>query len=176
MAQGRCSAVLAMVAVVLVSTVSVVQGAGYTVGDATGWMVPATPTFYATWAASKKFVAGDTLLFVYPRAGHNVLTVTAGDYASCALTSTNKVQTGNDTITLAAGENYFLCGIPGHCGEGQKLSVNVSAAAGPPLPIAPSAPPTTSPDTTKNAASGTTITIFQVVAAAMVSLVALLAQ
>jgi len=175
MAQGRCSAVLAMVAVVLVSAASVVQGASYKVGDAEGWGVPESPTFYATWAANKTFFAGDTLLFVYNKLGHNVLTVTTADYASCTLTSTNKVQTGNDSIALVAGMNSFVCGIPTHCSEGQKLSVNATAAAGSPLPITPPAPPTTSPDTTPNAASGTTITIFQVVAAAMVSLVALLA-
>jgi len=171
MAQGRCSAVLAMVAVVLVSAASVVQGKSYTVGDTEGWSVPSSPTFYASWAANKTFVVGDTLLFVYNRASHNVLSVTPADYADCTLTSTNKFQTGNDSIALIAGENSFLCGIPGHCGYGQKLSVNVTAATpGSPLPITP---PAASPDTSKNAASGTTVTIFQVVAAAMVSLVAL---
>jgi len=112
---------------------------------------------------------------VYNKAGHNVLTVTAADYSACTLTSTNKVQTGNDTITLVAGVNSFVCGIPGHCQGGQKLSVNASAAApGTPNPITPPGPPTTT--TPANAASaGHSLTVLQLFAAAMASVVASLA-
>lgn len=170
---------LTAVALLLVSAAAVVQGTTYTVGDTTGWTVPDTATFYADWAANKTFVAGDALLFVYNKVGHNVLIVSSADYTSCTLTSTNKVQTGNDTITLVAGSNSFVCGIPGHCSGGQKLTVTATAAATPgtPNPITPPgpAPPTTTtPATTPtNAASaGTTVTVLQVLAAAMVSVVA----
>ena len=68
-------------------------------------------------------------MFVYNKVAHDVLTVTAADYASCTFTSTNQVQTGNDTITLVAGVNSFVCGIPGHCAEGQKLTVTANTAS-----------------------------------------------
>lgn len=60
MAQGRCSAILA-VAVLLVSSAALAHGASYIVGDNTGWTVPPNATFYDAWASGKTFVAGDTL-------------------------------------------------------------------------------------------------------------------
>jgi hypothetical protein len=64
MAQGRCSAVLA-VALLVVSCAAAVQGTNYTVGDAEGWSKPNGNTipdgYLATWASGKTFNAGDNL-------------------------------------------------------------------------------------------------------------------
>jgi hypothetical protein len=167
MAQGRCSAVLA-VAVLLVSSAALAHGANYIVGDTTGWVVPASnPTFYADWAANKTFVAGDTLRFVYSAARHNVMKVTPSEYAACTTTSTNVVQTGNDTVVLVAGQNSYVCGIPTHCAGGQKLTVNATAAAGTPTnPITPPGPPSAPANA---AVADTTVSVFQLVAAIAVA-------
>jgi hypothetical protein len=34
-----------------------------------------------------------------------------------------KFQSGIDRITLVKGDNYFICGVPGHCDE-MKLAIN----------------------------------------------------
>ena len=64
MAQGRCSAVLA-VALLVVSCAAAVQGSNYTVGGAEGWSKPNGNTipdgYLATWASGKTFNVGDTL-------------------------------------------------------------------------------------------------------------------
>ena len=66
--QGRCSAMLSMV-LLLVSAAAVVQGASYTVGDATGWKIPGvmgtSATYLQDWVANKTFVVGDTLSKYY---------------------------------------------------------------------------------------------------------------
>lgn len=182
MAQGRCSAMLSVV-LLLVSAAAVVQGAVYTVGGTNGWRVPdgtsLSKTYLADWAAAQTFVAGDTVVFTYNRAGHNVLTVSSTDYAGCVSSApSNRVQTGNDSILLVAGENYYICGIPGHCAGGQKVQITATAAPGatpgtPGTPSPPAAPGTPAPGT--GAAAGNTVTVFQVLAAVTVSVVASLA-
>jgi len=136
MAQGRCSAVLA-VALLVVSCAAAVQGTNYTVGDTEGWSKPNGNTipdgYLATWASGKTFNAGDTLLFNYNPIAHSVLQVSMSDYTGCVITSPmEKYTSGNDTVKLAGGTTYyFICGTPGHCSAGQKLSV---ATTGTPAP------------------------------------------
>ncbi|XP_058087468.1 blue copper protein-like [Magnolia sinica] len=131
----------------------------YTVGDATGW---ASGVDYSTWTSGKTFSTGDSLVFNYGGGLHTVDEVSASDYKSC--TTGNSITTdssGTTTIALKkTGTRYFICGVPGHCGQGMKLSVTVSAATGSSdTPTAPTTSPgTTSPGTTTPATTTTTPT------------------
>jgi hypothetical protein len=177
MAQGRCSAMLSVV-LLLVSAAAVVQGATYTVGGNSGWTIPGnrnTSTTYLTdWLADKTFVQGDIVIFTYSAAMHNVFTVNAAAYNACTLTSPIlRSATGNDSLTLAAGANYYICGIPGHCASNQKIAITATAAT--PGTITPPAAPGTPAAPAPNNAAGNVVTVAQVMAAVMVSLVASLA-
>ncbi|XP_058727715.1 chemocyanin-like [Vicia villosa] len=92
----------------------------FTVGDGQGW------TFgVQNWPAGKTFKAGDILVFNYPPLIHNVVTVNESGFNSCvALGGSGLHISGADKITLVKGMNYFICGVPGHCGQGQKIAVN----------------------------------------------------
>ncbi|KAL4323950.1 hypothetical protein GQ457_11G017720 [Hibiscus cannabinus] len=114
----------------------------YVVGDALGWVVPPTPSTYATWAANNTFGVGDTLVFNFVNGVHDVVKVTRANYDSC--------NAGNPLLMLSnspanvtlneTGSHYFICGFTGHCGAGQKLAVNVSAAVSSPSPSPTPAP------------------------------------
>lgn len=110
-------------------------------------------------------------VFNYTKAFHDVLTVTADAYAACTLTSPLlKSNSGNDTLVLVAGPNYYICGTPTHCTEGQKVTINATAA--PPGTITPPASPGTPAGSD---AAGNTVTVVQVMAAAVMALVGSLA-
>ncbi|KAL5074913.1 hypothetical protein RYX36_013897 [Vicia faba] len=110
----------------------------YTVGDTSGWTIGGD---YSTWASDKTFAVGDSLVFNYGASGHTVDEVKESDYKSC--TSGNSISTdssGATTIPLKkAGKHYFICGVPGHCTGGMKLSIKVKASSG--SSAAPSATP-----------------------------------
>ncbi|XP_058786322.1 blue copper protein [Vicia villosa] len=113
----------------------------YTVGDASGWVIGGD---YSTWASDKTFAVGDSLVFNYGGGAHTVDEVKESDYKSC--TSGNSISTdssGATTIALKkAGKHYFICGVPGHCTGGMKLSIKVKASSG--SSAAPSATPSSS--------------------------------
>ncbi|KQJ86399.1 mavicyanin [Brachypodium distachyon] len=105
------------------------SGATHTVGAPGGsWDLQ---TNHGQWASTVKFRAGDQLVFKYARAAHNVLEVSKADYDACSNSSPlASFHTGNDVVPLpAAGNRYFICGVPGHCDGGMKVRVNVQAAA-----------------------------------------------
>ena len=78
-------------------------------------------------------------VFIYSKAFHNVLQVSAADYTSCNTGNpTMMYATGNDTIPIKAGMNYFICGTPTHCPAGQKIAVNASGSTVPPSAPSPS--------------------------------------
>lgn len=66
-------------------------------------------------------------------AGHTVDEVSESDYKSCTLgNAISSDSSGTTSIALkTAGSHYFICGIPGHCDGGMKLSIKVGAAASP---------------------------------------------
>ncbi|KAF9688379.1 hypothetical protein SADUNF_Sadunf02G0191300 [Salix dunnii] len=126
--QGRCSASLVVLAsALLVITISLqfktTQAANFTVGDTSGW------TFNTqSWADGKRFKAGDMLIFNYDPSLHDVATVDANGYDSCAASPSSTIYTsGKDTIKLKKGQNYFICSIPSHCDWGLKIAVNASS-------------------------------------------------
>ncbi|PWZ19960.1 Uclacyanin 1 [Zea mays] len=122
----------------------------YVVGDSAGW---ASGVDYATWASGKTFAAGDNLVFQYS-AMHTVAEVSSADYSACS--ASNSIQSYSDQNTKVAltapGTRYFICGAPGHCGNGMKLTVTVAAAAATTTPeTSTSTPAATTTPTTTNA-------------------------
>lgn len=64
-------------------------------------------------------------------AGHTVDEVSESDYKSCTLgNAISSDSSGTTSIALkTSGHRYFICGIPGHCTGGMKLSVTVGAVS-----------------------------------------------
>ncbi|XP_022869078.1 mavicyanin-like [Olea europaea var. sylvestris] len=130
-------------------------GSVYKVGDSAGWTIIGNVD-YNTWASSKTFQIGDTLIFNYDAKFHNVLQVALPDFHSCNSSSPLATySTGNDSITITSpGHYYYTCGFVGHCEAGQKVDIRVPKALQPtavpvssPIRAPPShkAVPTTSP-------------------------------
>ncbi|WOL08879.1 mavicyanin-like [Canna indica] len=103
------------------------EAAAYKVGDSAGWTILGNPN-YTAWAISKNFKVGDTLVFEYSKKFHNVLEVSKADYKACNAASPMVAYTsGNDSITLPRrGHYFFICGVPGHCGAGQKVDIRIT--------------------------------------------------
>ncbi|XP_077234556.1 basic blue protein-like [Tasmannia lanceolata] len=127
MAQGRGSAhgatvVFAAVLLCLLVHIEIAHAVIYTVGDSGGW------TFNViNWPRGKSFRAGDVLVFKYSPAIHNLVTVNSIGYNGCTTPRGSKVFTsGNDRITLARGQSFFICSVPGHCSGGMKIAVNAA--------------------------------------------------
>ncbi|XP_073022974.1 blue copper protein-like [Primulina eburnea] len=144
-----------------------VRAATYTVGDSSGWGLSGS---YGSWASDKTFAVGDTLVFSYAP-GHTVDEVSANDYKACA--SSNSISSdssGSTSITLkTAGAHYFICSVPGHCGGGMKLSVNVAAAGGSSSSTTTSPPSTTTTDSPPSVTGGTGSTFSRPSSASMLS-------
>ncbi|CAN8235439.1 unnamed protein product [Cochlearia groenlandica] len=85
---------------------------------------------YTLLATAKNYAVGDTIVFNYG-AGHTVDEVSESDYKGCTLgNSISSDSSGTTSIDLkTSGPRYFICGIPGHCTGGMKLSVNVATTA-----------------------------------------------
>ncbi|KAL6008350.1 hypothetical protein ACLOJK_033859 [Asimina triloba] len=129
----------ALLLIMVVFAVPAVYARVYTPGDSSGWN---TGVDYNTWASGKTFVVGDSLLFVYGSL-HGVDQVNQADYNGCS--SSNAITSysgGNTNFNLTApGSYYFLCPTPGHCGQGMKLAVTVSATGIPSTNNPPPPPP-----------------------------------
>lgn len=109
-------ALLAVVAVVAALAATTASAKDYTVGGSDRWD---TYVDYGKWTAGKTFMVGDTITFEY-MPYHNVLEVTAADYASCNAGSPISTHSGGSTAfkLTATGTRYFICGIPRHCLNG----------------------------------------------------------
>ncbi|CAN6720219.1 unnamed protein product [Malus baccata var. baccata] len=92
----------------------------FTVGDDAGWTVS-----IGDWTKGKTFAADDTLVFKYNKDLHNVVVVDENGYKTCTAIG-KELWSGNDEIKLARGQNYFICGVPGHCDRGQKIAVTAN--------------------------------------------------
>ncbi|XXG56480.1 hypothetical protein AAC387_Pa03g3875 [Persea americana] len=134
------------------AVMAVSMGKIYKVGDSEGWTIGNVS--YASWAASKTFHVGDTIVFEYNKQFHNVLQVSRDEYRSCNGTSPITTHTsGNDSITIKRkGHYFFLCGVPGHCGLGQKVDIRVVNQTLSPV-SSPSSSPTASPSTPSSSLS-----------------------
>ncbi|XP_008218970.2 PREDICTED: basic blue protein-like [Prunus mume] len=93
----------------------------YTVGDDDGWNFKVHD-----WPTGKKlFHSHDTLVFKYNNGQHNVAVVDENGYTTCTI-SDQVFSSGNDEIKLQHGQNYFICGFPGHCAAGMKMAVTAT--------------------------------------------------
>ncbi|XP_066328147.1 uclacyanin-3-like [Miscanthus floridulus] len=131
--------------VLLAAVAAPAHAKDYTVGDSSGWT---SGVDYTTWASGKAFAVGDNLVFQYSML-HSVAEVSSADYSACS--ASNSIQSYSDQNTkialTAPGTRYFICGTPGHCGNGMKLAVTVAAAAATTPPASSSPPATPGADT-----------------------------
>ncbi|KAM1700920.1 hypothetical protein TB2_025669 [Malus domestica] len=144
MARNTNMAFFAAVAAAALLMSSAAAATNYQVGDGLSWVVPpGGAAAYATWAANKTFVVGDTLVFTFTSGSHDVAEVTKPAFDACNVTSPITLQSAGPTnITLSSsGEHYYICTFAGHCSAGQKLSINVNGASSP----APAPAPSTTP-------------------------------
>ncbi|KAL8139565.1 hypothetical protein V2J09_005586 [Rumex salicifolius] len=119
--------------------ISPCKGEVYKVGDSDGWTTIGHVD-YRRWASTKIFRIGDVVVFNYIPQFHNVMQVNHVAYKACNASFPISTHTsGNDSITINShGHHFFLCGVPGHCQNGQKLDINVLSSF---TPLAPSPSP-----------------------------------
>ena len=115
--------------------------------------------------------------FKYAKGAHNVQQfATETEYSQCSGTVVQEWTSGDDIITLnSTGTKYYICGVPGHCTAGMKVSVTVAAAtapAGAPTTNPSPPPPTPTTPTSPNgngATSGPILSMAGLLAAALVA-------
>lgn len=96
-----------------------VSAATYYVGDGS-WSLGS-----GSWPNGKQFHAGDVLVFRYMTWMHNVVAVNEAGYDGCTTPAGSRTYTsGSDSVTLARGDNRFICTRYGHCYLGMKMVVN----------------------------------------------------
>ncbi|XP_048438953.1 basic blue protein-like [Pyrus x bretschneideri] len=93
------------------------HGETFTVGEGDGWNLKVHD-----WPNGKNFTANDTLVFKYNNAFHNVAVVDEIGFRTCTV-GDKLFSSGNDEIKIQQGQNYFICGFPGHCAAGMKIAV-----------------------------------------------------
>ncbi|MCD7452166.1 hypothetical protein HAX54_015278 [Datura stramonium] len=143
---------LCFIALTIASSVVAASAEEFKVGDAVGWRQPGVneKDFYNHWASKKKFHVGDSLRFEYRN--DSVITVNKWEFYHCNRTHpASGANDGNKTVNLnRAGSFYFASGDPEHCGNGQRLAVEVyplhSISESPPQPftLAPAPSPLSS--------------------------------
>ncbi|CAH8294045.1 unnamed protein product [Eruca vesicaria subsp. sativa] len=108
---------------------AVIGGTVHKVGDSKGWTMMGAD--YESWASSRTFQVGDSLVFEYNKDYHDVNEVTLNNFELCEPSNPlERYETGSDTVTLTkAGVHNFICGVPGHCSIGQKLQIVVLPAS-----------------------------------------------
>ncbi|XP_075639856.1 mavicyanin-like [Castanea sativa] len=127
-----------MVLLSFLALIEVSFGVVYEVGDSRGWTNDSNFD-YKSWASTKEFRVGDTIRFVYNPIENNVMLVSYENYKSCNSTDPKFVRiSGNDSFPITKpGHYYYICGVPGHCEDGQKVDIRV--------PKTPSPTPKSSP-------------------------------
>ncbi|CAK9310396.1 unnamed protein product [Citrullus colocynthis] len=117
----------------------------HTVGDSAGWRIhPNDAAFYVNWAAGRTFHVSDSLVFNFTTDLDEVTRVSKRSFDLCRDDDEigDSIETGPATIPLSSpGEYYFISPEDRHCQQGQKLAINVSAAAGPMAPPSSNPPP-----------------------------------
>ncbi|KAF8393202.1 hypothetical protein HHK36_021443 [Tetracentron sinense] len=105
----------------------------HVVGDSMGWVIPpGGAAAYTTWASTKKFMVGDTLVFNFTTGEHDVAQVSKTAFDACTSTTTigSVITTGPANLTLVSeGDHYYICTVGRHCNIGQKLSIAVQASS-----------------------------------------------
>ncbi|XP_050378454.1 basic blue protein-like [Argentina anserina] len=99
----------------------IASAAVYAVGDAQGWSFG-----IQSWPIGKQFHTGDILVFTYPNTRHSVVVVDENGFRTCNSTKGQEFTSGNDQIKLQKEQNYFICGKPGHCAGGMKMTISAA--------------------------------------------------
>ncbi|KAL3535880.1 hypothetical protein ACH5RR_004341 [Cinchona calisaya] len=104
----------------------------HTVGNDIGWNVPPGGSIaYRTWADTRDFGIGDTVVFQWSNT-HDVAQVSQTEYDNCAATNPiggiHTTSPYNFTIN-STDPYYFMCSVSNHCSLGQKVKIQVGAAA-----------------------------------------------
>uniref|UniRef100_A0ACD5YPI6 Uncharacterized protein n=1 Tax=Avena sativa TaxID=4498 RepID=A0ACD5YPI6_AVESA len=131
---------ITLLAVAAMAVLSTASAATYDVGAPAGaWDLGIN---YGSWASSKKFLPGDSIVFKYSPQAHDVVEVIKADYDSCSAASPiTTLKTGNDVVALSAtGTRYFICGFTGHCAAGMKVTIDVGSGSSPSSPAPASGP------------------------------------
>ncbi|KAJ0946370.1 putative Phytocyanin domain, cupredoxin [Helianthus annuus] len=132
-----------VVAVVTTVITAAMGGEVYTVGDKAGW-TSVGHVDYKTWASSKLFQVGDTIVFRYNEIFHDVARVSYTDFITCNGSKPYTTFTsGNDSFPIKyPGHYFFICTQSTHCQTGQKVDIRVpvSGAHDTPQPIAAGVP------------------------------------
>ncbi|CAI0457177.1 unnamed protein product [Linum tenue] len=99
----------------------------YQVGGAKGWVVPPSndTRIYNDWASENRFLIGDTVRFRYKK--DSVMEVSMEDYKNCNSSHPSYFSNTGDTVYELdhSGPYYFISGVSGHCGKGQRMIIKV---------------------------------------------------
>jgi plastocyanin len=131
---------ITLLAIAAMALLSTAYAETYNVGEPGGaWDFGVN---YGSWASSKRFLPGDSIVFKYSAQAHDVLEVSKADYDSCSAASPiTTLKTGNDVVDLpTTGTRYFICGFTGHCTAGMKVKIDVVAGSSPSSPAPASGP------------------------------------
>lgn len=145
---GRTIVVEIVIAVWLLALVPGTYVETYLVGGSTQqWKFASSGYSYdANWTPQQTFYFNDVLEFNYTMNRHNVVELgSKAKYDACSGTPLQTWQSGDDLVTLnSVGTKYYICGLPGHCQVGMKVSITVVDDIVV-LNIAPASSPTTTP-------------------------------
>ncbi|KAI3829681.1 hypothetical protein L1987_03809 [Smallanthus sonchifolius] len=124
-----------MLAVVMAVITAAMGGEVYMVGDDEGW-TSVGQVDYKSWASTKLFRVGDTIVFQYAKIFHDVARVSYTDFLTCNATSPYTTFTsGKDSFTIKyPGHYFFICTQSTHCQGGQKVDIRVPVAGGHSVP------------------------------------------
>ncbi|CAB4288642.1 unnamed protein product [Prunus armeniaca] len=143
----RAAVVVIVIAAAAALIIERAEAETHTVGGASGWTNTLAPEFYTSWAANHTFKVGDILVFEFTTGGHDVARLGKEAFDACNNTDLLSLPENQGPAKYSlnqTGDYYFICAFPGHCSQGQKLSIKV-IATGPsaPAPAPHSEAPTT---------------------------------
>ncbi|XP_076915884.1 cucumber peeling cupredoxin-like [Bidens hawaiensis] len=95
------------------------------VGGAYKWTLPSKPNFYEEWTKGKKFLANDSLWFLFEDHKHTVAQATKEMYDTCNTTSIKRDFDLSGFINIMDKPilRYYVCAF--HCKEGHKVGIDV---------------------------------------------------
>ncbi|XWS55216.1 hypothetical protein CRYUN_Cryun10bG0155700 [Craigia yunnanensis] len=97
----------------------------YIVGDDEGWDLSID---MQSWTRGKNFHAGDLLVFNFDYQRFDVAIVNKAGFDSCTVNDGAKVfDSGNETIPLVLGPNYFIDSVADVCAAGLKMAIDATA-------------------------------------------------
>ncbi|KAL7201409.1 hypothetical protein ACSBR1_033162 [Camellia fascicularis] len=125
---GLFSTFLFILLTAAINTPSVGAFKEFRVGDSESWRLPSDnyTAFYDQWAATNRFLVGDSLRFEYKN--DSVLVVDKWGYFHCNMSNPISTFNNGNNIVVSLdkpGPMYFVSGDPDHCKNGQRLVIQV---------------------------------------------------